>query len=237
MAGFGSVENLLGILLQIVLINLVLSGDNALVIALACRSLPPQQQKLALALGGAGLVILMTILTAFATYLLSLPYVELGGAVLLVWIGAKLMVPPSRDGRTREGAHLVHAVRTIIAADIVMSFDNVLGMAGAAKGHLGLLVVGLLVTIPLMLLCSAAIVRLFEHFPVLVLLGGALLGYVAGEMAVGDPAVGDWIGAPGPYFDIGARVAGAALVVALGKLLVRRASRTVAAAEGHRGAE
>lgn len=237
MAEYGSIWNLLGILLQIVLINIVLSGDNAVVIALACRSLPPRQQKLALVLGSAGVVVLMTILTAFAAYLLRLPYVELAGSVLLLWIGAKLLIPESADDKTKVSERLAHAVKTIIVADIVMSLDNVLGMAGAAEGHLGLLVVGLVITIPLILLCSAAIVKLFDRFPVLITLGGALLGYVAGEMAVGDPGISGWIELHARYLGILLPVAGAILVVVLGKTLARHASRASAHAESRSAAE
>lgn len=231
---FGSVWELLGVLLQIALINVVLSGDNAVVIALACRSLPPRQQKLALVLGSVGVVVLMTVLTAFAAYLLSLPYVELVGAVLLLWIGVKLLLPEDEGDGVKESEHLAEAVKTIIIADIVMSLDNVLGMAGAAKGHLGMLFVGLAITIPLILFCSAVIMKLMERFPILVTLGGALLGYVAGEMAVGDPSIRGWIAAQASYLDIVLPLAGAVLVVGLGKTLGRRAAKPV---EDQTGAE
>ena len=238
MAEFGSVWNLLDILLQIVAINLVLSGDNAVVIALACRALPPHQQKQALILGSVGVVVMMTLLTACAAYLLSLPYVQLAGSLLLLWIGTKLLMPETGDNRVKEGSRLAQAVKTIIIADIVMSLDNVLGMAGAAEGHLGMLVVGLLITIPLILLCSAAIVKLFERFPVLVTLGGALLGYVAGEMAVGDPAIRGWVEAEAPYLHMVLPAAGAILVVGLGKTLGWYAGRILArTAEGGSSAE
>ena len=238
MAEFGSVWNLLGILVEIAAINLVLSGDNAVVIALACRGLPPRQQKQALILGSVGVVVMMTLLTACAAYLLSLPYVQIAGALLLLWIGTKLLTPEIGANHVKEGARLARAVKTIIVADIVMSFDNVLGMAGAAEGHLGMLVVGLLITIPLILLCSAAIVKLFGHFPVLVTLGGALLGWVAGEMAVGDPAIAGWVEAAAPYLNIVLPAAGAILVVGLGKTLGRYGGRAPAgAAESRSGAE
>jgi YjbE family integral membrane protein len=238
MAEFGSVWNLLGILVEIVAINLVLSGDNAVVIALACRALPPRQQKQALILGSVGVVVMMTLLTACAEYLLSLPYVQLAGSLLLLWIGIKLLMPEPGGNHVKEGARLAQAVRTIIVADIVMSLDNVLGMAGAAEGHLGMLVVGLLITIPLILLCSAAIVKLFERFPVLITLGGGLLGYVAGEMAVGDPAIGGWVEIEAPYLHIVLPAAGAIIVVGLGKALCWYAGRAPAgAAESESGAE
>jgi YjbE family integral membrane protein len=238
MAEFGSVWELLGVLLQIALINVVLSGDNAVVIALACRSLPPRQQKMALVLGSVGVVVLMTILTAFAAYLLSLPYVEIVGSLLLLWIGIKLLLPEDEGDGVKESEHLAEAVKTIIIADIVMSLDNVLGMAGAANGHLGMLFVGLVITIPLILFCSAVIMKLMERFPILVTLGGALLGYVAGEMAIGDPSISGWIQVHAPYLDIAAPVAGAVLVVGLGKTLGRRAAaETEEVPEGQTGAE
>lgn len=224
---FGSARELFDTLLQIALINVVLSGDNAVVIALACRSLPPRQQKWALLLGSIGAVVLMTVLTACAAYLLSLPYVELAGSVLLLWIGVKLLLPEGGADELAESPRLAEAVRTIVVADIVMSLDNVLGMAGAAEGHLGVLFVGLAITIPLILFGSAVIIRLMNRFPILVTLGGALLGWVAGEMATSDAGIGGWI-AGAPYLRILLPVLGALFVVALGKLLGRRAARIAA---------
>jgi len=157
MFGFSTGWELLAVLFQIASINVILSGDNAVVIALACRSLPPRQQKLALTLGAVGVVVLMTILTACAAYLLTLPYLELVGSLVLLWIGVKLLLPEQQANSVKEGDHLLGAVKTIIIADIVMSLDNVLGMAGAAEGHLGMLVIGLVITIPLILFCSAII--------------------------------------------------------------------------------
>lgn len=218
---FGSGWELLSAFLQIVLINIVLSGDNAVVIALACRSLPPRQQKLALVLGGAGVIVLMTGLTAFAAYLLTLPYIEIAGSLVLLWIGTKLLLPEdeAEDGAVKESRHLVEAVKTVIVADIVMSLDNVLGMAAAAKGHLAMLVLGLVITIPVILFGSALIMKLMQRFPILVTLGGALLGYVAGEMAIGDPSIRDWVTHQASYLDIVVPVAAALLVVILGKAL------------------
>lgn len=231
MVGFGSAWDLVSVLLQIALINVVLSGDNAVVIAMACRSLPPRQQKAALLLGSVGVVVLMTLLTAFAAYLLSLPYVEIAGSLLLLWIGIKLLLPEDEGDGVKESEHLAEAVKTIIIADIVMSLDNVLGMAGAAKGHLGMLIVGLVITIPLILFCSAVIMKLMERFPILVTLGGALLGYVAGEMAVSDPSIDLWIHAEAPFLDVVLPAAGAVFVVGAGKILGRRAAQAADAAE------
>lgn len=218
-------------LAQIAFINVVLSGDNAVVIAMACRSLPPRQQKVAFLLGSIGVIVLMAILTAFASYLLSLPYLELAGSLVLLWIGVKLLLPEDGDGDVKESSRLIDAVRTIIIADMVMSLDNVLGMAGAARGHLGMLVVGLVITIPLILFCSAIIMRLMERFPVLVTLGGALLGYVAGEMATSDPIVKVRIAAEAPMLDIVVPIVGALFVVGVGKLLSYRKTRQLETAE------
>ncbi len=227
---FGSGWGLLSALLQIILINIVLSGDNAVVIALACRSLPPRQQKLALILGAVGVVVLMTILTAFAAYLLTLPYLEIAGSLLLLWIGVKLLLPDDETdgGAVKESRHLAEAVKMVIVADIV------LGMAAAAEGHLAMLVVGLVITIPVILFCSALIMKLMQRFPILVTLGGALLGYVAGEMAVGDPSVRDWVERQASYLSIVVPVAAALLVVVLGKALDRRPAD---APESRSGAE
>jgi YjbE family integral membrane protein len=220
MADPGSAWTLLDILLQITLINIVLSGDNAVVIALACRSLPPQQQKIALLLGNVGIVVARTIFTAFATYLLSIPYLELTGAAILLWISVRLQLPDEEKSSVKDSSSLIEAVKTIVIADIVMSLDNVLGMAGAARGHLGMLVLGLVMTIPLILFFSAVIMELMRRLPFLVTLGAALLGYVAGEMAVGDPAVDRWVSVNAPYLDTILPLAGAALVVLTGKALI-----------------
>jgi YjbE family integral membrane protein len=222
---FATTSDLLIALFQIAAINVILSGDNAVVIALACRSLPPAQQKRAFLLGSLGVIVLMVILTAFASYLMTLPYLELAGSVVLIWIGIKLLLPEEEGGDVKESDHLFEAVKTIIIADIVMSLDNVLGMAGAARGHLSMLIVGLVITIPLILFCSAIIMKLMVRFPVLITFGGALLGYVAGEMAVGDPSVAGWLAARAPALDFVVPIAAACFVVGVGKLLARRRLR------------
>jgi YjbE family integral membrane protein len=221
----GSVSDLFLPLLQIVFINVILSGDNAVVIALACRSLPPRQQRVAFLLGSVGVIVLMSILTACASYLLMLSYVELIGSVVLLWIGIKLLLPENGDGEIGESHHLFEAVKTIVIADIVMSFDNVLGMAGAARGHLGMLIVGLVITIPLVLFCSAIIMKLMVRFPIFVTIGGALLGYVAGEMAVGDPSIAWWVKLHAPALEFIVPIGGALLVVGVGKMLANRELR------------
>ena len=210
-------------LFQICVINILLSGDNAVVIALACRNLPLKQQKQAFAIGAVGVIVLMTALTAFAAYLMSLPYLEVIGSLLLLWIGIKLLAPGEEDeGEGKVSSGFWDAVKTIIIADIVMSLDNVLGMAGAAKGHLGMLFLGMVITIPLILFGSALIMKLMERFPIFVTFGAGLLGWVAGEMAIADPALKSTIETHAHYLDFVAPVLGAAAVVIVGRVLAHR---------------
>jgi len=209
-------------LFEIAVINIVLSGDNAVVIALACRSLAPRDQKKAFIIGTAGIVVLMTALTSFAALLMTLPYIQIIGCVLLLWIGIKLLLPENEGGDVKESANFWDAVKTIIIADIVMSMDNVLGMAGAAKGHLGMLFLGLVITMPLILFGSAMLMKLMERFPSFIMIGAGLLGYVAGDMAVGDPAIKTYIDAHEHFLVHLAPIVGALLVVIAGKMLARR---------------
>jgi len=208
---------------QIILINIVLSGDNAVVIALACRSLPAHQQKKAIVFGSVGAIVLRVILTFFAVYLLSLPYLKLVGAALLLWIGVGLLKGEDDDGDIQGNDGLVAAIKTIIIADLVMSLDNVIGVAAAAKGNVPLLVMGLVISIPLIIFGSTIILKLMNRFPIIITIGAGLLGWVAGEMAVGDPAIHGvvenhhWLHTVAP-------IAGAVLVVALGKWLAGRDS-------------
>lgn len=216
-------------LFQIIIINVLLSGDNAVIIALACRSLPPKQQRNAFLIGTVAIVVLMTALTSVASILLTIPYVEMVGAVLLVWIGIKLLLPEEENDDVNSSDNFWGAVKTIIIADIVMSLDNVLGMAGAAKGHMGLLFVGMVITIPLILFGSAMLMKLMERFPIIVTIGAGLLGYVAGEMAVEDPALKGHL-ANAHYLEIALPILGAAIVVIVGKMLAAKhaaASSTV----------
>jgi YjbE family integral membrane protein len=218
-------------LVKIAVINIVLSGDNAVVIALACRSLAPRDQRKAFIVGTAGIVVLMTALTACAALLMTLPYIQIVGSVLLVWIGIKLLLPESEDGSVSESRGFWEAVKTIVIADIVMSMDNVLGMAGAARGHYGMLFVGLAITMPLILFGSAMLVKLMERFPSFVVVGAGLLGYVAGDMAVGDPAVKTYIDTHAHLLELVAPILGALLVVVAGKMLARRRSLDERAAQ------
>jgi YjbE family integral membrane protein len=212
---------------SIILTNVVLSGDNAVVIALAARSLPPQQQKKAIFWGSAAAIVLRIVLTLVAVQLLQLPYLKIVGAVLLFWIGVQLLLEEEEeieDGKEPEQKGMAAAVRTILIADLVMSLDNVLAVAAAAKDSVTLLVLGLGISIPLIIFGSTLLLKLMERFPIIITAGGALLGYLAGEMLVTDPAVKNWLGAPVSHTV--ANIAGgigAAAVVAIGLLWRRRA--------------
>ena len=211
---------------QIIWINILLSGDNAVVIALACRNLPKKQRVLGIFWGVVGAVVLRIILTFFAVQLLLLPYLQLVGAALLVWIGIKLIAEDDGDEHEIQASdRLISAVKTVIVADLVMSLDNVIGVAAAAKGSLSLLIFGLVVSIPLVVLGSQVIMKLLERFQWLVIAGGGLLGYIAGEIATEDTAVKPWIGANAPALHYVAPALGIAVVVAAGVWLTRRNRR------------
>ena len=220
-------------LLQIVGVNIVLSGDNAVVIALAARSLPPKQRKQAVLWGSAAAVVMRIVLTIAAVELLRLPYLKLVGAVLLVYIGIQLLVPEEEhDGSAAAGssAGMAAAIRTILLADLVMSLDNVIAVAAAAKGSMVLLIGGLLVSIPLVVFGSTYLMKFMERWPVIVTIGGALLGWVAGEMAVSDPAVVAWIALHAGWAHVVVPAVLALLVVGVGKVLAARVEARLAAA-------
>ncbi len=209
--------------LQIILIDILLSGDNAVVIALACRNLPERQRKLGIFWGVGGAIALRITLTFFAVSLLAIAYLKIVGAVLLLWIGIKL-VQPQHDADGHEIAasgNLLGAIRTIIIADLVMSLDNVIAVAAAARDSLFLLIFGLALSIPLMVWASQLILRLMDRFPSIILLGGALLGWVGLSMAVHDPAIKDWVAVQAPWLNYAGPAIGALLVVVVGKLLAR----------------
>ena len=213
-------------LLQIIGVNIVLSGDNAVVIALAARSLPPQQRKQAVFWGSGAAVVMRIVLTIVAVELLRLPYLKLAGAGLLLWIGIQLLLPEGdEDGGTNEArSGMIAAVRTILIADLVMSLDNVIAVAAAAKGDLLLLILGLLISIPVVIFGSTMLMKVMERHPIIITVGGALLGWVAGEMAITDPAARAWIDANAAWLHYGAPVLGATLVVAVGKWMARRSA-------------
>jgi YjbE family integral membrane protein len=204
-------------LAQIMMINILLSGDNAVVIALASRSLPPKQQKHAILLGSFGAIVLRVILTFFAVFLLELPFLKALGAGLLIWIGIKMLLPQDEETELEGHSNLWAAVKTIIIADLVMSLDNVLGVAAAAKGNLALLIIGLVISIPLIIYGSTLVLKLMNRFPVIVTAGGGLLGWVAGEMLVSDPAFKMWIDTQLPWAHTGGPVLATLAVVGTGK--------------------
>jgi YjbE family integral membrane protein len=180
-------------LAKIIGINIVLSGDNAVVIALAARSLPPRQQKLAILWGAGAAVVLRIILTFFAVALLALPWLKIVGSLLLFWIGIKLLVPEEPGDDVAASDSLIAAIKTILIADLVMSLDNVIAVAAAAGGSITLLVLGLAISIPLVIFGATLLVKLMDRFPIIITLGAALIGLVAGEMIVTDPVLVAWM--------------------------------------------
>ncbi|NYZ14647.1 TerC family protein [Azospirillum sp. RWY-5-1] len=208
-------------LVQIIWINILLSGDNAVVIALACRSLPPHQQKLGIILGTAPAVVLRIVFTVFIVYLLQVPLLKLIGGLLLLWIAYKLLVPDDEEHAVAGGNSLMEAIKTIVIADAVMSLDNVIAIAAAAKGDLILLVLGLSISIPLIVFGSTIVLKLIERFPMLVTVGAALLGFIAGEVIVSDPLLHDWLSHSHPTLYMAAPYFGAVGVVSVGLLAIR----------------
>ncbi len=242
---------------QIILIDILLGGDNAVVIALACRSLPPAQRTKGILWGTAGAIVLRVILIFFALTLLKIPFIKIVGGALLLWIGVKLLLPDhgGGDGHGNIAASdkLWGAVKTVIVADFVMSLDNVIAIAGAAEGAGGgntmpLVIFGLLVSIPIIVWGSQLVIKLMDRYPVIITAGGMLLGWIAGTMAISDPALASWVptlppdgpGAPDviPTVHYGAGVVGALFVLGLGQWLASRAANArgpMAQAEGSRG--
>jgi YjbE family integral membrane protein len=220
-------------LLQIIWINILLSGDNAVVIALAARSLPAKQQKQAIMIGSGAAIVMRIGLTIVAAQLLQLPWLKLIGALLLLYIGITLVLPESEhdgDGDERKSG-MFTAVRTILIADLVMSLDNVIAVAAAAHGSTLLLIIGLAMSIPLVIFGSTLLLKVIERFPIIVWLGAALLGFIAGEIVVEDPVLVDTLkslagalGMPHGQLAVISGIAGAVLVVAIGKILLMRRS-------------
>ena len=209
-------------LLKIIGVNIVLSGDNAVVIALAARSLPQKQQKQAIFWGSAAAIVLRIVLTLFAVALLSLPWLKIIGSALLLWIGVKLLVPEEDDADVDASDNLWQAIKTILIADLVMSLDNVIAVAAAAGGHWGLMIVGLAISIPLVIFGATLLVKLMERFPVIITIGAGLIGYVAGEMAWEDHGIAAWTEPFPESMKYVSALIGAALVIAVGQWLARR---------------
>ena len=208
---------------QIILINIVLSGDNAVVIALAARSLPRRQQTLAVFWGAGAAVAMRIVLTIVAVELLRYPYLKIVGALLLFWIAVKLLLPENgADDEVESSDNLWAAIKTILIADLVMSLDNVIGVAAAAKGDLLLLILGLVISIPLVVFGATVLMKLMERWPIIITIGAGLLGWVAGEMIVTDPLIKEWVDASAAYLHWVSPATGVAFVVLLGKWLAAR---------------
>ena len=228
-------------LLKIIGVNVILSGDNAVVIALAARSLPQKQQNQAIFWGAGAAIVLRIILTLFAVALLALPVLKLVGGVLLFWIGVKLLVPEDDGADIKASDHLLSAIKTILIADLVMSLDNVIAVAAAAGGSIVLLILGLAISIPLVIFGATMLIKLMERFPVIITIGAGLIGWVAGEMMATDLILQDWLTGLGavykegkPFFgavslELAAGAVGVVIVVALGKWLAARQEAAQAA--------
>ena len=213
-------------LLKIIVVNILLSGDNAVVIALACRSLPDKYRNKAVIAGSAGAVVIRVIFCLIIAWLMTIPAIKLIGGVLLLWIGVKLMVP-EEDGHdgVKSSASLWGAIQTIVIADVVMSLDNVIAIVAAAKGDVVLIIVGLVMSVPLIVFGSQLLMKVLNRFPLLVTAGAGLLGWLGGEIMAGDPLVHHWVETHGQgWGELSAAVAGAAIVVIAGTILARRAA-------------
>ena len=223
-------------LLTIIWVNVILSGDNAVVIALAARSLPKHQQGKAIFWGAGAAVILRIILTIVAAEALELPFLKILGGLLLFWIATKLLASgDDGDADIQSSRNLIQAIKTILVADLIMSLDNIIAVAAAAKGSMLLLILGLGISIPFVVFGATILMKLMERFPVIITIGEALLGWVAGEMLITDPIVSAWISNNMTWlemrFPLGlgevswTQVAGAIFVVFVGKWLAARAEK------------
>lgn len=210
-------------LLKIIGVNIVLSGDNAVVIALAARSLPEKQQKQAIFWGCGAAIVMRIVLTLFAVALLTVPWLKLVGSVLLLWIGIKLLTD-EEDGNAGVESHdsMLAAIKTILIADLVMSVDNVIAVAAAAKNDTLLLIIGLAISIPLIIYASTLLIKVMERYPVVITIGAALIGWVAGEMAWDETVIASFTSQYPRWFEYIAATAGALVVVVGGKLLAKR---------------
>ncbi len=216
-------------LLKIIGVNIVLSGDNAVVIALAARSLPPQQQKTAVIWGSVAAIAMRVVLTLFAVALLDMAWLKLVGSALLLWIGVKLLVPESEGPDIKASDNMIAAIRTILIADLVMSLDNVIAVAAAAGGNVTLLVLGLAISIPLVIFGATLLLKVMERWPIIITIGAALLGFVAGEMAWEDKGVSGFTSQFPGYLKYVIAVLGAAFVVLLGRYFAGKSLRKSAA--------
>lgn len=209
-------------LVKIIWINIILSGDNAVVIALAARSLPPEQQRKAIMFGSGAAVVLRILLTVVAAKLLELSFLQIVGGCLLLWIGLQLLTShDEEEGAGKGTGTMMAAIRTILIADLVMSLDNVIAVAAAAGGNMLLLILGLAISIPLVVFGSTLMIKLMERFPVIIILGAGLIGWVGGETIMNDRLLHGFVEA-NPALHYLAAAAGVALVVGLGLWLQKR---------------
>jgi len=210
--------------LQIIAIDIVLGGDNAIVIALACRRLPKEQRNRGIFWGVFGAIALRVVLISFALTLLAIPFLKIIGALLLVWIGIKLLQPEPENSKHEIDASttLLGAIKTIIIADVVMSLDNVIAIAGAAKDSVGLVIFGLIVSVPIIVWGSKLIMQLMDRFPIIIIIGAGLLGWIAGDMAITDVAINEWVSTNAIFLHWFSPVCGALIIVITGKLLEAR---------------
>jgi YjbE family integral membrane protein len=215
-------------LLKIIGVNIVLSGDNAVVIALAARSLPPKQQKQAVFWGSGAAIVMRIVVTLFAVALLALPWLKLVGSLLLLWIGIKLLTDSEEDeGGVKDHDSMLAAIKTILVADLVMSLDNVIAVAAAAKNDVVLVMIGLAISIPLIIYASTLLIKVMERFPIVITIGAALIGWVAGEMAWDEAVIKSFTSQYPRWFEYVAAAVGATLVIGVGKFLAKRAADAV----------
>ncbi|SCK19223.1 TerC family protein [Vogesella sp. LIG4] len=207
--------------LQIVTVDVLLGGDNAVVIALACRKLSQQQRRRGILWGVLGAIALRILLIFFALQLLALPGLKIAGALLLLWIGTRLLLPEEGEahGDIAASSHLLGAIKTIIVADAVMSMDNVIAVAGAARGELGLVALGIMISIPIIVWGSQLVLRLMDRFPLVITLGAGLLGWIAGDMLLGDVLLRSWLPPLPDWLRYLSGAGGALLVMSLGHVL------------------
>ncbi|MFA7668373.1 MAG: TerC family protein [Burkholderiaceae bacterium] len=226
-----------GAIFQIILIDILLGGDNAVVIALACRNLPHKQRMQGILWGTAGAIVLRVLLIAFALVLLDIPFLKVVGCILLLWIGIKLLAPQEDEhGNVTGGTSIMSAVKTIIIADFAMSLDNVIAIAGAAQNthsdhQIYYVIFGLCVSVPIIVWGSTLVLKLIDRFPVVVTLGAGLLGWIAGGMLITDVFLVERFGPPGDVLKLSVEAAFALLVIAVGKWLAARQRRSIPVSE------
>jgi YjbE family integral membrane protein len=212
------------LLLQIMAVNIILSGDNAVVIALACRNLPAKQQKWGIFFGAGAAVVLLILFTLFVGYLFDIPFLRLVFGALLLWIAYKLMQPQDESEQVEAATSLWHAIRIIVIADLIMSFDNIVAVAGMAQGNFVLMAIGLAVSIPMVVYGAALLIRLLSRFPIIVPGAAALIGFVGGEIMLDDPAWATWFAQHAAWASAVVPLVCAVLAVLAGRIAAPRAA-------------